>query len=382
MSVVAHVGFDHAAIGVAAAVVDRGVRAGVVARTRSTARLCCWVGGVGLVVLASTPLMERLAARDVRRAHGAAPRRDHRRGAAARARPAGAHAAARRVDPDDADRAGDRCACGTATRRSPGRRCSSPCCSPPTSRRSTTAPSANRCCTSSSTPPTCSPRARCGRRCSASGAAPPSPASAAVFGVIAGSAFLGVILLAATEPLMPTYAARLGAERALDDQRDRGGDHVGHRHVHDAAAARRRRVALGLGRGAQSAPGRGPRRRYGDPAEAARRSTVASAPPVTVTAVTSSPWPSSTNHVPARELVEERRRDVTTALVALPHARVDRRAGLARRPQVQLDALGVGVEEHDECTDVAADVEHAARAAPCEQRAVVSGRQPAWRGTP
>lgn len=40
-----------------------------------------------------------------------------------------------------------------------------------------------------------------------------------VFGVIAGSAFLGVILLAATEPLMPTYEARLGTAGALDDQR-------------------------------------------------------------------------------------------------------------------------------------------------------------------
>ena len=127
----------------------------------------------------------------------------------------------------------------------------------------------------------------------------PSRVSAAVFGVIAGSAFLGVILLAATEPLMPTYAARLGAERRARRPARGGGDHVGHRHAHDAAAAGRRGVAVGLGRGAQSAPGRGPRRRYGDPAEAARRSTVASAPPVTVTAVTSSPWSSSTNHVPA-----------------------------------------------------------------------------------
>ena len=41
-----------------------------------------------------------------------------------------------------------------------------------------------------------------------------------VFGVIAGGAFLGVILLAATEPLIPTYEARLGAARALDDQRN------------------------------------------------------------------------------------------------------------------------------------------------------------------
>jgi putative membrane protein len=40
-----------------------------------------------------------------------------------------------------------------------------------------------------------------------------------VFGVIAGTAFLGVILLAATAPLMPTYEARLGPAAALDDQR-------------------------------------------------------------------------------------------------------------------------------------------------------------------
>lgn len=40
-----------------------------------------------------------------------------------------------------------------------------------------------------------------------------------VFGVIAGSAFLAVVLMASTEPLMPTYAARLGADAALDDQR-------------------------------------------------------------------------------------------------------------------------------------------------------------------
>ena len=40
-----------------------------------------------------------------------------------------------------------------------------------------------------------------------------------VFGVIAGSAFLGVVLMAASEPLMPTYAARLGVADALDDQR-------------------------------------------------------------------------------------------------------------------------------------------------------------------
>ena len=41
-----------------------------------------------------------------------------------------------------------------------------------------------------------------------------------VFGVIAGSALLGVVLLAATGPLMPTYAARLGTAAALDDQRN------------------------------------------------------------------------------------------------------------------------------------------------------------------
>ena len=40
-----------------------------------------------------------------------------------------------------------------------------------------------------------------------------------VFGVIAGGALLGMILLSATAPLMPTYEARLGAGRALDDQR-------------------------------------------------------------------------------------------------------------------------------------------------------------------
>ena len=40
-----------------------------------------------------------------------------------------------------------------------------------------------------------------------------------VFGVIAGSAFLGVIPTAATEPLMSTYAVRLGRADALDDQR-------------------------------------------------------------------------------------------------------------------------------------------------------------------
>ena len=41
----------------------------------------------------------------------------------------------------------------------------------------------------------------------------------AVFGVIAGSALLGMILMTAPDPLMPTYEARLGASRALTDQR-------------------------------------------------------------------------------------------------------------------------------------------------------------------
>ena len=41
----------------------------------------------------------------------------------------------------------------------------------------------------------------------------------AVFGVIGGSALLGVVLLSGTTPLVPTYAAELGVEAALDDQR-------------------------------------------------------------------------------------------------------------------------------------------------------------------
>ncbi len=41
----------------------------------------------------------------------------------------------------------------------------------------------------------------------------------AVFGVIGGSALLGVVLLSATTPLVPTYAHELGADAALDDQR-------------------------------------------------------------------------------------------------------------------------------------------------------------------
>ena len=41
----------------------------------------------------------------------------------------------------------------------------------------------------------------------------------AVFGVTALSSFLALILMAAARPLMPTYAARLGVEDALADQR-------------------------------------------------------------------------------------------------------------------------------------------------------------------
>ncbi len=41
-----------------------------------------------------------------------------------------------------------------------------------------------------------------------------------VFGVIAGSAFLALILMAAAEPLVPAYEARLGADGALADQRN------------------------------------------------------------------------------------------------------------------------------------------------------------------
>jgi putative membrane protein len=41
----------------------------------------------------------------------------------------------------------------------------------------------------------------------------------AVFGVIALSSFLGLILMAAARPLMPTYTQRLGFGRALSDQR-------------------------------------------------------------------------------------------------------------------------------------------------------------------
>jgi len=42
---------------------------------------------------------------------------------------------------------------------------------------------------------------------------------AAVYGVIALSSFLGLILMASARPLMPTYEARLGFDHALSDQR-------------------------------------------------------------------------------------------------------------------------------------------------------------------
>ena len=57
---IAHVGLDHAAIGLAAAVAV-GIYGLAWLRHPATLRLCCWVGGVGLVVLASTPWLERLA---------------------------------------------------------------------------------------------------------------------------------------------------------------------------------------------------------------------------------------------------------------------------------------------------------------------------------
>jgi putative membrane protein len=41
----------------------------------------------------------------------------------------------------------------------------------------------------------------------------------AAFGVGVAGALLGMILLSASEPLIPTYEARLGAARALSDQR-------------------------------------------------------------------------------------------------------------------------------------------------------------------
>jgi putative membrane protein len=41
----------------------------------------------------------------------------------------------------------------------------------------------------------------------------------AAFGVGAGGALLGMILLSATQPLVPTYEAQLGTARALSDQR-------------------------------------------------------------------------------------------------------------------------------------------------------------------
>jgi putative membrane protein len=41
----------------------------------------------------------------------------------------------------------------------------------------------------------------------------------AVFGVIGGSALLGVVLLTASTPLVPTYAIELGTDAAVDDQR-------------------------------------------------------------------------------------------------------------------------------------------------------------------
>ncbi len=53
----------------------------------------------------------------------------------------------------------------------------------------------------------------------ANGRAGSAPRVGAVFGVIGGSALLGVVLLSATTPLMPTYVRELGVDGALDDQR-------------------------------------------------------------------------------------------------------------------------------------------------------------------
>lgn len=53
----------------------------------------------------------------------------------------------------------------------------------------------------------------------ASGRAGSAGRVGAVFGVIGGSALLGVVLLSAPTPLVPTYVRELGVEAALDDQR-------------------------------------------------------------------------------------------------------------------------------------------------------------------
>jgi putative membrane protein len=47
----------------------------------------------------------------------------------------------------------------------------------------------------------------------------PLPRIGVALAVIAGMAMLGVVLMSASEPLIPTYVERLGADRALDDQR-------------------------------------------------------------------------------------------------------------------------------------------------------------------
>jgi putative membrane protein len=47
----------------------------------------------------------------------------------------------------------------------------------------------------------------------------PLPRIGVALAVIAGMAMLGIVLMSASEPLVPTYLERLGTERALDDQR-------------------------------------------------------------------------------------------------------------------------------------------------------------------
>jgi putative membrane protein len=47
----------------------------------------------------------------------------------------------------------------------------------------------------------------------------PLPRLGVAMAVIAGTAMLGVVLMSASEPLIPTYVEQLGVDRALDDQR-------------------------------------------------------------------------------------------------------------------------------------------------------------------
>ena len=217
MSLVAHVGVDHAAIGVTAALLV-AVYGLAWLRHPVAVRLCCWAGGVGLVVLASTPWMERLAAESFA-GHmvqhlvviiGAAP-------LLVLARPVRTCMRAGWIPTTPTGRA-----IGALWHR-----------------YAAIAGPAVFVAVLYATHLTSIYDRAIGNRllhelehvayllaaCAMWSAVLGVGRSTAVarvggvFGVIAGSAFLGVILLAATEPLMPTYAARLGAEQALDDQR-------------------------------------------------------------------------------------------------------------------------------------------------------------------